>query len=253
MALSPSSFRKRYRSSYETPSSSASPAPYPTLPIRKRYRGTSKPILDTKTEDDESEAEGADLRSEESEEEGPDSEGGEAAHEGQQQQAASVEVITMDRPLGLGYGAARQDETPTPRIPAHITWIDPEDGTVYLDIKIDPLSCAPVQTPASPEWSFSSLPVSPAFVTVPSLVASSTTTPTTIIAVDKDEFLKVGAQLELYGSILHDHTQRLDALPPTLLEGHGRDITKLFDRSGVVREEIHSQRFRLGSLERPQE
>ncbi|GJR28599.1 hypothetical protein Tco_1104831 [Tanacetum coccineum] len=37
MALSPPSFHKRYRSSYETPSSSASPASSPTLPIRKRY------------------------------------------------------------------------------------------------------------------------------------------------------------------------------------------------------------------------
>ncbi|GKC67841.1 hypothetical protein Tco_1100439, partial [Tanacetum coccineum] len=66
------------------------------------------------------------------------------------------------------------------------------------------------------------------------------TTPATTIAVDEDEFLEVGAQLELYGSILHDHTQRLDALPPTLLEGHGQDIIKLFNRSRAVREEIHS-------------
>ncbi|GJW55789.1 hypothetical protein Tco_0099874 [Tanacetum coccineum] len=143
-------------------------------------------------------------RSEESEDEGPDSEGEEAAHEGQQQQAASVEVIIADRPLGLGYEAARrhaldiaeeitpntfefgqsyrsapdqqiEDETPTPRIPAHITWIDPEDGTVYLDIKIDPFILCTRSDPEISEW------------------------------------------------------------------------------SGVVREEIHSQHFRLGSLERPQE
>ncbi|GKD85419.1 hypothetical protein Tco_1356573, partial [Tanacetum coccineum] len=37
----------RYKSSYETPSPSASLASSPTLPIRKRYRGTSEPILDT--------------------------------------------------------------------------------------------------------------------------------------------------------------------------------------------------------------
>ncbi|GJY09876.1 hypothetical protein Tco_0378061 [Tanacetum coccineum] len=46
-ALSLSSFRKRYRSSYKTSSSSL------TLPVRKRYRGTSKLILDTDSERDE--------------------------------------------------------------------------------------------------------------------------------------------------------------------------------------------------------
>ncbi|GKE76356.1 hypothetical protein Tco_1542476 [Tanacetum coccineum] len=78
-------------------------------------------------------------------------------------------------------------------------------------------------------------------------LAGDVTTPATAIAVDKDEFLEVRAQLELYRSILHDHTQRLDALPPTLLEGMGWDITELYDRSATVREEIHSQCFRLGS------
>ncbi|GKD27642.1 hypothetical protein Tco_1233856 [Tanacetum coccineum] len=70
MALSPSSFCKRYMSSYETPSSSDSLASSSTLTIWKRYRGTSELILDTKTEDDESEAEGAGSGSEESENKG---------------------------------------------------------------------------------------------------------------------------------------------------------------------------------------
>ncbi|GKF75717.1 hypothetical protein Tco_0225161, partial [Tanacetum coccineum] len=47
--LSTSFFRKRYRSSYETSSSSSSP----TLLGRKRYRGTSELILDTDSEGDE--------------------------------------------------------------------------------------------------------------------------------------------------------------------------------------------------------
>ncbi|GJT60079.1 hypothetical protein Tco_1003612 [Tanacetum coccineum] len=46
-ALSPSSFRKRYRSSYETSSSSSQ-----TFPMRKRYRDTSELILDTDSEGD---------------------------------------------------------------------------------------------------------------------------------------------------------------------------------------------------------
>nr|GFD21384.1 hypothetical protein [Tanacetum cinerariifolium] len=49
MALSDSAFRKRYRSSYETPSSSSSL----TLPVRKRYRGTSELILDIDSDWDE--------------------------------------------------------------------------------------------------------------------------------------------------------------------------------------------------------
>ncbi|GJY78360.1 hypothetical protein Tco_0484161 [Tanacetum coccineum] len=78
MTLLDSAFRKRYRSSYETPS----PSPSPTLLVRKRYWGTSKLILDTKTEDNKSKAKGAGSWSEESEDEGPDSEGEEAAPEG---------------------------------------------------------------------------------------------------------------------------------------------------------------------------
>ncbi|GJX98262.1 hypothetical protein Tco_0355281 [Tanacetum coccineum] len=98
------------------------------------------------------------------------------------------------------------------------TWINPEDGTIYLDIEIDPRSCAPVQTPVSPEWSSGSLPISPAFLTVLSPIASPVTTLAATIAVDKDEFLEVGAQLKLHEIILHDHTQHLDALPPALFE-----------------------------------
>ncbi|GKD71670.1 hypothetical protein Tco_1325760 [Tanacetum coccineum] len=70
--------------------------------------GTFDPILDTETEDDESEAKGASSENKESEDKGPDSEGDEAAPEGQQQQATPVEVRIANRPLGLGYGAARR-------------------------------------------------------------------------------------------------------------------------------------------------
>ncbi|GJS99309.1 hypothetical protein Tco_0820479 [Tanacetum coccineum] len=46
MTLSPLSFCKRYRSSYDMPS----PASCPTFPIRKRYRGTSNLVDDTRDE-----------------------------------------------------------------------------------------------------------------------------------------------------------------------------------------------------------
>nr|GEU97092.1 RNA-directed DNA polymerase, eukaryota [Tanacetum cinerariifolium] len=73
------------------------------------------------------------------------------------------------------------------------------------------------------------------------------------ISVDEDQFIKVGPQLELYESILHDHTQHLDALPPTLFEGYERDLRELYTRSGAVRDEIFLQGYRFRSLEREQE
>ncbi|GJZ46473.1 hypothetical protein Tco_0594069, partial [Tanacetum coccineum] len=72
------------------------------------------------------------------------------------------------------------------------------------------------ETPTSPKWSSGSLPVSPSSPVVPSPIASPTTTPAATISVDKDQFLEVGAQLELHESIFHDHTHRLDALPSNL-------------------------------------
>nr|GEV39008.1 hypothetical protein [Tanacetum cinerariifolium] len=60
-------------------------------------------------------------------------------------------------------------------------------------------------------------------------------------------------EFELLRSILHDHTQRLDALPPTLFEGYDMDLRELYTRSGAVRDEIFSQRYRFRSLEREHE
>nr|GEV23345.1 hypothetical protein [Tanacetum cinerariifolium] len=88
---------------------------------------------------------------------------------------------------------------------------------------------------------------------VSSPIASPATTPATTISVDEDLFLKVGAQLEFYASILHDHTQHLEALSPTLFEGYDRDLRELYTRSEAVRDEIFLQRYRFRSLEREQE
>nr|GEU49420.1 hypothetical protein [Tanacetum cinerariifolium] len=44
-----------------------------------------------------------------------------------------------------------------------------------------------------------------------------------------------------------------DALLPTLFEGCGRDFTELYARSGAVKEEIHSQQFRLKGMKQGQE
>ncbi|GKE15542.1 hypothetical protein Tco_1423119 [Tanacetum coccineum] len=135
IALSDSTLHKRYRSSYETSSSSSSLA----LPVRKRYRGTSEIILDTDSEEDEigeedtDEDEGHGLDDEghglDDEDHGLDDEGHglddegcsvesdglglegeeEAVTEGQQRAVSVVGAITS-APLGLGYGALRYRE-----------------------------------------------------------------------------------------------------------------------------------------------
>nr|GEV26272.1 reverse transcriptase domain-containing protein [Tanacetum cinerariifolium] len=185
VALSPSSFRKRYRSSYETPSPSSSL----TLPIRRGIREE------------------------------------EAAPEGQQQAFLVVDT-TANKPSGLGYGALKRH---------------PMDSTSYTDILIDvPPVRVHVQTPPLPKWSFGSLLVSPSFLAGPTPVASLMTTPATIIAVDRDEFLEVRVQLEFHGSIPHDYTECLDALPLALFQGYDRDLRELYTRSREVRDEIFS-------------
>ncbi|GJY68272.1 hypothetical protein Tco_0471254 [Tanacetum coccineum] len=223
-ALSPSSFCKRYIPSYETPSQSSSP----TLPIRKRYRGTFELILDIETKDESSDSD-AEREGHGLEDEGPGLEEEEAALEGQQQAVPVVDTAASE-PLGLGYGALRRRELAL------------GEGSVP----------SALETPPSPEWSSGSLPVSPSSPVVPSPIASPVITPAATISVNEDQFLEVGAQLELHESILHDHTHRLDALPPTLFTGYDQDLRELYTRSGVVRDEIFLQRYRFRSLEREQ-
>ncbi|GJV11830.1 hypothetical protein Tco_1353371 [Tanacetum coccineum] len=227
MALSYSLFWKRLRSSYETPLSSLSLASSPTLPPRKRYRGTFELIADTETKSNESEDKGTNSKSEE------------AALKDQSHQAVPTEDTTKDEPLGLVYIAARRRALERAEDTVPSTFKDPEDDIVYMDNECDiPLVHSPVQTspspvgtPASPEWFLESQPVSSI---VPSLVA----TPTPVAVLDAGDLLEIGAQLELHGSILYIHTERLDALPPTLFEGYGRDFIELFSRSAIVCEKI---------------
>ncbi|GJT47796.1 hypothetical protein Tco_0973953 [Tanacetum coccineum] len=212
MALSDSAFRKRYRSSYETPSSSSSL----TLPVQKRYRGTSEVILDTDSkgdelgednteEDVEDESHGLDDESHglDDESQGLDDESQglddeeeeeEAALEGQQQ-AVPVVDTSASEPLGLGYRAARhralestEEIAPSTYEPTLVAWVDPEDGRVYTDIPTYAPPAAPVQTPPSPEWSSCSLPISPSSPVVPSPIALLVATTTAIISVDEDHF-----------------------------------------------------------------
>ncbi|GKB14095.1 hypothetical protein Tco_0848018 [Tanacetum coccineum] len=182
------------------------------------------------------EGHGLDDEGQGSKDEGPGMEEEEAAPEGQQQAILVVDTAASE-PLGLGYGAARRralestkEIAPSTYEPTLVTWVDPKDGRVYINILTYAPPPVPVQTSSSLEWSLGSLLVSPSSLVVPSPIASPTATPEATISVDEDQFLEVGAQLELHGSILHDHTQRLDALPPTLFEGYDIDLRELYIR-----------------------
>ncbi|GKA89482.1 hypothetical protein Tco_0811294 [Tanacetum coccineum] len=135
--------------------------------------------------------------------------------------------------VGPGSRSVLEPERPkrvsTLRQPTPTTWIDPEDGIAYIDVPAYPPPTPPTQTLPSPEWSSGLLPVSLApsavpppisspmiLLTVPSPIALPVATPIVTILVDEDQFIEIGAQLELYGGILQDHTQRLDTMSPTL-------------------------------------
>nr|GEX74837.1 hypothetical protein [Tanacetum cinerariifolium] len=191
--------------------------------------------------DTEDESSDSDTKREDSKDEGScsEEEEEEAAPEGQQQAVLVVDT-TADESLGLGYGELRCRELALREGLVRSTF------EIGQNIGIDPQSCAPVQTLTSPEWSFGSLSVSPSSLVVPTLITSPVTAPAAIIAVDEDEYLEVGSHL-------HDHTQRLDALPPALFEGYNQDFRELYTRLREARDEIFSQRYRLRRLEQEQE
>ncbi|GKF20766.1 hypothetical protein Tco_0069404, partial [Tanacetum coccineum] len=73
-------------------------------------------------------------------------------------------------------------------------------------------------------------------------------------AVETVGFLtEMGAQVEMHGGLIRDHAVRLEELSPALFERYDKDIRELFTRSGAVRDEIFSQRYRFRSLEYEQE
>ncbi|GKC25228.1 hypothetical protein Tco_1027378, partial [Tanacetum coccineum] len=147
-----------------------------------------------------------------------------------QQQAAPVMGTTVSAPLGLGYGALRHREleleesnvystfevgqgsgsAPVSERPERVsafrqptltTWIDPEDGVIYIGIPDYPPPAPPVQTTPSPECTSGLLPISSSPSDDPSPI-SSPMTPLTIpspvatpVAVETEGFLiELGAQ-----------------------------------------------------------
>ncbi|GJR07597.1 hypothetical protein Tco_0790249 [Tanacetum coccineum] len=249
MALSDLAFRKRYRSSYKTPS----PSPSSTLLARKRYRVTSELIEDTRGESSD-----------------PDS------MRGRDQR---MRVLIQKRKRRRLYLRSTEEITPsiyevgqssrlvpdqqvadeTPRIPERTTWIDHEDTSPAATISVDEDPFLEVgaqlelyesilhdhtqRLDALPPTLFEGHDKDLMELYTRSRADRLTprgqrcgrpaASPAATISVDEDPFLDVGAQLELYESILHDHTQRLDALPPTLFEGHDKDLMELYISFGI--------------------
>nr|GFA37360.1 hypothetical protein [Tanacetum cinerariifolium] len=153
----------------------------------------------------------------------------EVVPEGQQWAASVIETV-VSAPLGLGYGALRHRELAL------------EGDHIYSTFEVGqgsdsaPEPERPDRTPPLPEWTSGSLLISPSPsvvpspvsspmipLIVPSPIASPMATSIATILVDEDQFIEVGAQLKLYRSILQDHTQHLDAMPPTLFAEIDRD------------------------------
>ncbi|GKE14792.1 hypothetical protein Tco_1422369 [Tanacetum coccineum] len=186
---------------------------------------------------------------------------------GGQQQAALIVGIAVSAPLGLRYGALRchelaleegdvystfevgQGSGSAPeserlervsafRQPTLTTWTDPEDGMIYIDILDYSPPAPPVQTPPSPNWTSSLLLIYPSHYDVPSPISSPMvplTVPSPIAKLTTAEtegFLtELGAQVEMQGGLICDHTVRLEELSPAQFERYDRDIGELFTSS----------------------
>nr|GEX44686.1 hypothetical protein [Tanacetum cinerariifolium] len=226
-AMSDSAFCKRFRSSYDS-------SPSPTLPIKKRYRGTSKLILGTDSEEDEEVEESldSDSQSKDVEYEGPTAEDEDPTVEDEDDESHGLD----DESYGIdGEGCGiESDELGLGEEEAILEGQQravPVVGTAMSGLL--PISPSPSVVP-----SHVSSPMIP--LTVPSPIASPMATLAATISVDEDQFTKVGAQLEIYRGILQDHTQRFDAMPPTLFVEIDRDVRELHTRSGAIRDEIFS-------------
>ncbi|GJW69867.1 hypothetical protein Tco_0126784 [Tanacetum coccineum] len=142
--------------------------------------------------------------------------GDEVVPEGQQW-AASVLETAMEPERPERVSALRQ--------PTLTTWIDLGDDKVYIDVPAYPPPALPVQTSSFPEWSSGLLPVSP----TPSIVLSPISSPMMPLTVPSP------------------------IASPATAEAEGFLTEGAITRSGAVRDEIFSQRYRLRILEHEQE
>nr|GFA41516.1 hypothetical protein [Tanacetum cinerariifolium] len=246
-------FHKRFRSSYDS-------SPSSTLPVRKRYKGTYELILGTDSEEDEEveESSDSDTESEDVEDEGPTTEDEDPTAE-DEGLAVGVNGPAIDNEsYGLdGESHGVDDES---------HGLDDESYSIDDEghgIESDRLGLGDKEAvPEGQQWA---VPVPERSERVSALRQPTLTTRTypedaspmatsaATISVDEDQFIEVGAQLELYRSILQDHTQRLDAMPPILFAKINKDVRELYTRSGAVKDEIFTHKYRFRSLEHEQD
>ncbi|GJU10952.1 hypothetical protein Tco_1133348 [Tanacetum coccineum] len=134
----------------------------------------------------------------------------EEAVPGGQQQVAPVVGIAVSAPLGLGYRALiRRELALEEDHPTLTTWINQENGIVYIDVPTYPPP-PPVQTPPSLEWTSGLLPISPS----PSVVHSPISSPMIPLTVPshvallataetKGFLTELGAQVQMQEGLIH--------------------------------------------------
>ncbi|GKE93705.1 hypothetical protein Tco_1574800, partial [Tanacetum coccineum] len=193
------------------------PAMSPSLSASIAEVATMSDLAFRKRVEDEEEEEDEEI------EESSDSDSGDAVVPEGQQQAALVVETAMGKPLGLGYRALRRQEIALGegRMPS-VFEVGQSFGSVpesetAIDVPAYPPPAPPVQTPTSPEWSSGLLPVSQAPFIVPSPISSpmiSLTVPSLLALpakVEAEGFLTdLGAQVEMQGGLIRDHTERLE-------------------------------------------
>ncbi|GKD77241.1 hypothetical protein Tco_1339862, partial [Tanacetum coccineum] len=124
--------------------------------------------------------------------------GDEAVPEGQQRAApVSKTALEFERP-----------EIVSARIqPTLTTWMDLEDGIVYIDVPAYPPPAPPAQTPPSLEWSSGSLSIYPTPSIVPSPISSpmiSLTVPSPVASPAMAETEGFLTELRCRGSLEHE-------------------------------------------------
>nr|GFA17849.1 hypothetical protein [Tanacetum cinerariifolium] len=194
-------FHKRFMSSYDS-------LPSSTLPVRKRYRGTSELILDTDSKEDEEVEESLDYdsESEDADDEGPTVKdedpiaGDEGLAVGDEGPGMGVESRGLDDEghsvESDGFGLGEEEAAPegqqwavpvvgtTMSEPLGLGYMalrcqelelegtDPKDGMVYINVPTYPPPAPSAQTLPLPEWSSGSFPIFPAPSIVPSPIPS---------------------------------------------------------------------------------
>ncbi|GJZ15873.1 hypothetical protein Tco_0551550, partial [Tanacetum coccineum] len=138
MALSDSALRKRYRSSYETSSSSS-----PALPVRKS--------LDDEGHGLDDEGHGLDDEGRRVESDGLGLEGEEEAVPEGRQRAFSVVGVTASAPLGLGYGALRHRELAVEEEKAYSTF-EIGQGSGFVPKPERPKTVSTLRQPTLTTW-----------------------------------------------------------------------------------------------------